>query len=171
MPCLFLCLDFKTLESKHSANLPRNVGPGTQVPTPLDNLDIRIEQVAWGQEIPDIHGRERVQLVGHKVRWYVGPQPFSDASSFHRLLQKEAGANPRAGSCRWPKNLPISPELMPETEPHQGEDPSPVRNRWDSPPVDRKPFPPRASLAIFVAFLEAAPPLGRTRIATRLARD
>jgi len=86
----FLCLDFKTLESKLSANLPKDVGVNTTEAVPMEKLDIRIERVKWGQEVPDPSGRHRHILVGHKVKWYVGPQPFRDKQSFYRLLQKEA---------------------------------------------------------------------------------
>ena len=86
----FLCLEFKTLESKLSANLPKNVGIKANTAFPMTKLDIRIEQVAWGREDPDPSGRDRFDLVGHKVRWYVGPQPFREGESFYRLLQREA---------------------------------------------------------------------------------
>ncbi len=86
----FLCMEFKTLESKLSANLPKDVGVNTTEAVPMEKLDIRIEQVRWGQEVKDPNGRTRYNLVGHKVKWYVGPQPFRDKESFYRLLQREA---------------------------------------------------------------------------------
>ena len=86
----FLCLDFKTLESKLSANLPKTIGPSRDIAIPQDKLDIRIEAVHWGQELPDPMGRDRYVLAGHEVKWYVGAQPLRDGDRLSQLLRREA---------------------------------------------------------------------------------
>ena len=86
----FLCLEFKTLESKLSANLPKDVGPNPTTDFPTERLDLRIQQVAWGRETPDPAGRDRFELVGHQVQWFVGPRPIRQKENLYRLLQHEA---------------------------------------------------------------------------------
>ena len=86
----FLCLEFKTLESKLAANLPKDVGPGNPIDGPMEKLDIRIQQVTWGTEVPDPGGRDRFDLVGHRVLWFVGPQPIRRKEGLASLLQREA---------------------------------------------------------------------------------
>jgi len=86
----FLCLEFKTLESKLAANLPKDVGPQErEAVAPIDKLDVRIQQVVWGTEVPDPSGRDRFDLVGHRVQWYVGPQPIRRKEGLASLLQRE----------------------------------------------------------------------------------
>jgi biopolymer transport protein ExbD len=104
----FLCMEFKTLESKLSANLPKDVGVNTTEAEPMEKLDIRIEQVQWGREVPDKDGRKRFNLVGHKVKWYVGPEPFKNKKTFYRLLQQEAKVLQRNATTNKMEPKPIT---------------------------------------------------------------
>ncbi|MEZ5989636.1 MAG: biopolymer transporter ExbD [Planctomycetota bacterium] len=85
----FLCLEFKTLEGKLAANLPKDVGVNTSAAEPMEKLDLRIENTAWGEEKWDIH-HTRFNLVGHTCKYWIGPLPFTDKEAFHNKLKEEA---------------------------------------------------------------------------------
>jgi len=81
----FLCIDFKILEAKLPANLPKDVGAHTTDVEPQEKLNIQIVCENWGDEKPRKQltaaevaaGRTSSHyLVGHKVHWRVGPQIF-----------------------------------------------------------------------------------------------
>lgn len=80
----FLCIDFKVLEAKIPAYLPKDVGTQTTQTEPVEKLNIKIVCEAWGNEIPrrkpmpgdDPNKKRAYRLDGHKVRWEVGPRGF-----------------------------------------------------------------------------------------------
>jgi len=84
----FLCLEFKTLEGRLSANLPKDVGVNKSPAEPMEKLDIRITNVSWGTEVPAEHG-SRFNLKNHVCRWKVGPTPVRSVQELQRLLEKE----------------------------------------------------------------------------------
>ncbi len=87
----FLCLEFKTLEGKLASNLPKDVGVNTTPAEPIEKLDIRIELVKWGEEKHEHNNPAyRYDLIGHKVKWYVGATPIKTMDALEKLLRKEA---------------------------------------------------------------------------------
>lgn len=82
----FLCIDFKVLESKLAADLPKDVGSHpTDVP-PQDKLNIGIVCDNWGKEIPrhqlnqaevDAGRKVSFRLENHTVHWEVGPKTIN----------------------------------------------------------------------------------------------
>lgn len=89
----FLCLEFKTLEGKLAANLPKDVGVNTTEAIPVENLDVRIECIDWGEEVladkrfPYSMGG-RFKLVGHKVKWWIGAKSVTTTDELQRKLNE-----------------------------------------------------------------------------------
>ena len=83
----FLCLEFKTLESKLATNLPKEVGPNPTAAEPIEKLDLRVELVNWGRE--QRVGR-RLELEGHRVRYYLGARRIADKARLEVALRKAA---------------------------------------------------------------------------------
>lgn len=88
----FLCIDFKTLEAKLPAFLPRDHGSGRALAEPEEQLLVRVHVTSPGTRVPtastDGHdldpatGRPaRYRLDGHRVAWEVGPKRFDDLAA------------------------------------------------------------------------------------------
>lgn len=90
----FLCIDFKILEAKLPAYLPKDVGAHKTDVEPQEKLNIKIVCENWG----DRHQRRELTqnevaagikpsyyLTKHDIRWEVGPQRFR---SLDKLLEE-----------------------------------------------------------------------------------
>jgi biopolymer transport protein ExbD len=92
----FLCLEFKTLEGKLSANLPKDVGVNTSKAPPMEKLDIRIvcPKGGWGKKkltnTVYANNQRRFELLGHKVYWYIGPKKITTIPGLEKELRKQA---------------------------------------------------------------------------------
>ena len=92
----FLCLEFKTLEGKLAANLPKDVGVNTSKAEPMEKLDIRIvcPKGGWGKKkLTDTvyaKNQRRFELIGHKVYWYIGPKKVTTIPGLEKELRKQA---------------------------------------------------------------------------------
>ena len=89
----FLCMEFKTLEGKLAANLPKDVGVNTTEAKPQENLDVRIECIEWGEEVDADKGYTRAQggrfeLVGHKVKWWIGAKSVTTEEELNTRLHE-----------------------------------------------------------------------------------
>ena len=95
MIIFFICIDFKVLESKLPAYLPKDKGSQSDVVEPQEQLSIGIRVEAAGTPIypagvkkgdlnPNSGRPFRFTLPDHKVRWEVGPKPLFN------LLEVEA---------------------------------------------------------------------------------
>lgn len=86
MIIFFICIEFKVLESKLDAFLPTDKGSQNTVVEPEEQLSIKIHVEAKGTADYDRYGGKgvnpntgrpnRFQLIGHKVKWEVGPKPI-----------------------------------------------------------------------------------------------
>ena len=87
MIVFFVCIDFKVLESKLGAFLPKDKGGGPSVAPPQEQLSVKIlvdhagapkyERGGPGR-VDEATGRlYRFKLEGHRVRYEVGPSPFA----------------------------------------------------------------------------------------------
>ncbi len=75
----FLCLDFRTLESKLAAYLPRDSGGGVDMPLPVEPLTVAVIVDDWGTAVPRLSGREQpFALVGHRIHWRLGAKRFAE---------------------------------------------------------------------------------------------
>lgn len=94
----FLCIDFKTLEAKLPAYLPTDKGSQATPEEPVEQLSLRIVVDQKGEKrtrregVPLINpetGRENAyMLIGHKVRYQLGPQWFDELSRVIEQLEK-----------------------------------------------------------------------------------
>ncbi|MEZ5989635.1 MAG: biopolymer transporter ExbD [Planctomycetota bacterium] len=92
----FLCLEFKTLEGKLQANLPKDLGPHHSAAVPIDKVDLEVRCLARGTERTDPHGG-RFDLVGHELGWRLGPVPTRTP----RPSWPPCRARPGSGSRTW----------------------------------------------------------------------
>jgi biopolymer transport protein ExbD len=87
MIIFFICIDFKVLESKLPAYLPKDKGSQNTVVEPQEQLSVGIYVEADGTKswpdgasanaINPNSGRPyRFKLEGHRVKWVVGPKPL-----------------------------------------------------------------------------------------------
>lgn len=101
MIIFFICIDFKVLESKLPAYLPKDKGSQTFKVEPQEQLSIKIYvEVAGSPEYPNGASRGSINpntgrpyrfvLKGHKVRWEVGPKPLSNLADVEKELTKIA---------------------------------------------------------------------------------
>jgi len=98
----FLCIDFKVLESKLPAYLPKDKGSNTTEEEPIEQLPVQIVVTQKGtKRYRNIHGnstwedprtgkvREAAyQLVGHTVQWNVGPKTYTDLDKLKTELER-----------------------------------------------------------------------------------
>ncbi|MFQ5506626.1 MAG: ExbD/TolR family protein, partial [Planctomycetota bacterium] len=68
----FLCLEFKSLEGRLAANLPKDIGPNPTPAEPIEMLDIRISTIDRGRKVTDELHPHRYELVNHSCQWQVG---------------------------------------------------------------------------------------------------
>lgn len=87
MIIFFICIDFKVLESKLPAYLPKDKGSQSTVEEPQEQLSVKIHVEAAGTPNyknggaagalnPNTGRPYRFQLDGHRVKWEVGPKPL-----------------------------------------------------------------------------------------------
>ncbi|MBL8755432.1 MAG: biopolymer transporter ExbD [Planctomycetes bacterium] len=129
MIIFFVCIDFRVLEAKLPAFLPKDVGSRTTVVLPKENLVVRIHPATPGTPVyrdganptgldPTTKRPWRFQLEGHTVRWEVGPRPCPDAISLAAELRRIATdpqslvPDPATGTT---KLLPVVLEGLPGT--------------------------------------------------------
>ncbi len=97
----FLCIDFKTLEAKLPAYLPKDRGSQSNPEEPVEQLSIKIVNSEWGREIVrkpehrgsplNKEGRKRAyKLEGHLCHWEVGPKRYDDMEKLKAALEKIA---------------------------------------------------------------------------------
>lgn len=93
----FLCIEFKALEAKLPAYLPKDKGSQNDPAQPQEQLSIRIEVDQPGTKIPrkpsapeiDKKGRKRTfALIDHTVKWDVGPTRFTDIERMRKELER-----------------------------------------------------------------------------------
>jgi hypothetical protein len=88
----FLCIDFKMLEAKLPAFLPRDHGSAPTHLEPEEQLVVRVHVTSPGTRVPaaatdergvdPMTGRPaRFRLAGHRVAWEVGPKRFEDLAA------------------------------------------------------------------------------------------
>ena len=82
----FLCLEFKTLEGKLAANLP-DLGDKSSSATPVEKLDLRLEVAVMGTFEPTGDPRRR-NLVGHKVKYWLGAASASNLVALDKLMRE-----------------------------------------------------------------------------------
>jgi len=90
MIVFFVCLDFRSLEAKLPSYLPRDVGSGPTLLEPREQLSVRVVCDDYGAATPDPRRRGRSTLVGHRVRWEVGPRTVHDLEGLRRELARLA---------------------------------------------------------------------------------
>ena len=94
----FLCIEFKSLEAKLQAYLPKDKGSQQFKVEPQEQLSVRIEVAEKGTSIPrrpnqptinEKTGRPNaVALIGHKAKYAIGPTPFRDLERMRKELEK-----------------------------------------------------------------------------------
>lgn len=96
----FLCIDFKTLEAKLPAYLPKDKGSQSTQAEPVEQLSLKIVMDDFGQKEPRRRGgqlinpqtgRENAYMVlGHKIHWMLGPKPYQEIERLVTDLEKIA---------------------------------------------------------------------------------
>lgn len=98
----FLCIDFKTLEAKLPAYLPKDRGSQTNPEEPVEQLSIKIVLDERGEEVvrnkknlnnpfkKDGRHKHAYKLIGHTVHWEVGPKRYDDMTDLKSALTKIA---------------------------------------------------------------------------------
>jgi biopolymer transport protein ExbD len=98
MIVFFVCIDFRVLEAKLPAYLPRDVGGRGDAVEPQEQLIVQVRVTEPGQARttgPAHDGRPpRQTLVGHRVEWAVGPRRFVDLDAARQELTRLA-ADPK----------------------------------------------------------------------------
>lgn len=84
----FLCIDFKILEAKLPAYLPKDKGSQAFEVEPVEQLPVVIVCENWGTEEtrkpgaplidPETNKKSAIVLMEHRVRWEVGPKVFRE---------------------------------------------------------------------------------------------
>lgn len=101
MIIFFICIDFKVLESKLPAYLPKDKGSQSTVVEPMEQLSVKIHVESPGTPIypPGVspgavnEGTSRpyrFKLEGHRVKWEVGPKPLYKIEDVENELRRIA---------------------------------------------------------------------------------
>ena len=101
MIIFFICIDFKVLESKLPAFLPKDKGSQDFKVEPQEQLSIKVYVETKGNPIfpngatantlnPNTGRPYRFVLKDHRVRWEVGPKPLSNIMDVQNELKKIA---------------------------------------------------------------------------------
>jgi len=128
MIIFFLCIDFKILEAKLPAYLPKDKGSSSAKADPMEQLSIGIYVEAAGRPEYKAGGAGqlnaatnrpfRFALKGYKEKWVVGPKPIPTLTEVeHELRRIKESPDSMVPD---PKN-PGTKKLMPVViEPHPG---------------------------------------------------
>ncbi len=89
----FLCIDFKILEAKLPAYLPKDVGSFDDEVEPQEKVRIKIVMDEWGtrRDRPYQHVDKKNKsfyLEGHEVHYTVGPKPVDDLEALKDELER-----------------------------------------------------------------------------------
>ncbi len=101
MIIFFICIDFKVLESKLPAYLPKDRGSHGSLLQPQEQLAVKVfvesegtknypDGVSPGAISDDTKRPFRFVLSGHRVRWEIGPKPFSSLEQAKAELARVA---------------------------------------------------------------------------------
>ena len=101
MIIFFICIDFRVLESKVTAYLPKDKGSQSDVVEPREQLSVKVyvdqpgtpeypSGVQAGAVDPATNRPVRFKLQGHTVRWEVGPKPLHSLADVERELERIA---------------------------------------------------------------------------------
>jgi len=96
----FLCIDFKILEAKLPAYLPKDKGSQSFKVEPQEQLSVLILPTAEGVKSPRVANRTGInpetmrpypmKITGHKFKWQVGPREITDLDRLKAELTKIA---------------------------------------------------------------------------------
>ncbi|MBL9076659.1 MAG: biopolymer transporter ExbD [Planctomycetes bacterium] len=115
MIVFFVCLDFRVLEAKLPAYLPKDAGSRHSPAPPQPQLVVRVHVDRPGTAVfrhgfgagtidPATGRPARYTLTGHTARWEVGPRRFTDPAAARRELERIAAdpdsmvPDPRTGT-------------------------------------------------------------------------
>jgi len=90
----FLCIDFKILEAKLPAYLPKDSGAQSTPTEPIEKLSLKIECLTPGEKhtrpnaTNDGKHEPAFYLTGHRVRYHVGPLPVNDPDALVKELER-----------------------------------------------------------------------------------
>jgi biopolymer transport protein ExbD len=100
MIIFFICIDFKVLESKLAAYLPKDKGSQSTVVEPQEQLSVKVYVESEGRkeyehggpgQINDATGRlYRFKLIDHRTKWEVGPKPLYNLADVKNELTRIA---------------------------------------------------------------------------------
>ena len=107
----FLCIDFKTLEAKLAAYLPKDLGVNTTDAEPIEKIDVRIicPKGKYGVKHRDKPDDVRFELIGHVVIWEVNAKRLRTADALRKELgriAKDKQLDPKTGK-RKPRPMTI----------------------------------------------------------------
>lgn len=86
----FLCIDFKTLEAKLPAYLPKDKGSQPTEAEPVEQLSLKIVCDNYGEEAlrrpnrPD--SPNNVMINGHEIHWLLGPVRYDELDELKKEL-------------------------------------------------------------------------------------
>lgn len=94
----FSCLEFKSLEAKLPAYLPKDVGSSNMQVPPQEKLSLKIVTEQEGRELPRYPGKvppnpnakPPIRMEGHTVRWEVGPKKYTEIDKMLPELKRIA---------------------------------------------------------------------------------
>jgi biopolymer transport protein ExbD len=130
MIIFFVCIDFKVLESKLPAYLPKDKGSSPTVAPPQEQLSVKIYVEAAGQPLypegasagvlnPNTKRPYRFKMQGHKIRWEVGPKPLYNINDVKaeltRIVKDPNSMVPDVAKQGTKKLLPCVVEAYPGT--------------------------------------------------------
>lgn len=90
----FLCIDFKILEAKLPAYLPKDSGAQSTPTDPIEKLSLKIECLTPGEKHTrpgaksDGKHEPAFYVVGHRVRYHVGPTPINTEDALVTELER-----------------------------------------------------------------------------------
>ncbi|MCR9246979.1 MAG: biopolymer transporter ExbD [bacterium] len=91
MIIFFLCLDFRVLESKLPAFLPKDHG-GHATVAPKEQLVVQVLESVRGRKVPDPARPDRHRIEGRQVRWRVGPNMVHTFAELEAELARVAAS-------------------------------------------------------------------------------
>ena len=92
----FLCIDFKILEAKLPAYLPKDIGSQSNEVEPQEKLNIKIVLDEWGtqkdrpfqKKLNEKKKKKAYYLEGHETHFLVGPSRFEDLDELKKELDR-----------------------------------------------------------------------------------